>query len=66
MFSTILATGQPIVLVVLFWILLILTAIGALYPFPDQARAGTTRATWIVVLILIGILGYVALGNPAH
>lgn len=44
------------VIVVLFWILLILLAIGAL--IPDTTSPYLGRGRWGVVLILIAILGY--------
>lgn len=43
------------VLQILFWILLILCAIGALVP--DIASPYIGRGRWIIVLILIAILG---------
>jgi hypothetical protein len=52
------------VLQVLFWILLILTAIAALVP--DAAWPYLPRARWIIVLILIGILGLRVFGDPVY
>lgn len=49
---------------VIFWILLLLCFLGALCP--DSVSPYLGRARWIVVLILIAILGYRVLGNPAR
>jgi hypothetical protein len=45
-------------LAILFWILFILSAIGAFLPAPWE------RPSRAVLLILIGILGFKVLGNP--
>lgn len=51
------------ILNILFWILLILTALGVFVPdAPPRPYLG--RARWIVCLILIAILGFVVFGNP--
>lgn len=52
------------VLQILFWILLILAAIGALVPDSQSPYLG--RGRWIIGLILIAILGFIVFGNPAH
>lgn len=49
------------VLQILFWILLILAAIGAITP--DATSPHLNRGRWIIALILIGILGFVAFGG---
>lgn len=49
------------VLEILFWILLILTALGAL--IPDTASPYVGRGRWIVALICIGILGLRVFGG---
>lgn len=51
------------ILTILFWILLILAAIGALVP--DGTSPWIGRGRWIICLILIAILGFEAFGNPA-
>ena len=54
-----------IVLVVIFWVLMLLAVIGALWPdspnFPHL-----NRGRWIIVLILLAILGISQFGNPAN
>lgn len=47
------------VLQVIFWILLILCAIGAFVP--DATSPHVPKSRWILVLILIAILGYKAM-----
>lgn len=49
------------VLQVLFWILLILAAIGALVP--DEKSPYLGRGRWVICLILIAILGYMQFGG---
>lgn len=49
------------VLEILFWILLILVAIGALVP--DTANPYLGRGRWLVALILIAILGLRVFGG---
>lgn len=49
------------VLQILFWILLILAAIGALVP--DEKSPYLGRGRWIICLILIAILGFEAFGG---
>jgi len=48
------------VLVVIFWILLILSAIAALVP--DSISPYIGRGRWVITLILIAILGYKVFG----
>lgn len=52
------------VLQILFWILLILTSIGAFVP--DSAAPWLGRGRWVIALILIAILGFCVFGNPVH
>lgn len=52
------------VMQVIFWILLLLAAIGAIVP--DTASPYLGRGRWVVCLILIAILGFVEFGNPVH
>lgn len=52
-----------LVLTVIFWILLLLAALGV---FAPDTNPYFVRGRWVVVLLLIAILGYAALGNPAH
>lgn len=49
------------VLEILFWILLILVAIGAL--IPDAASPYVGRGRWVVALICIAILGFRVFGG---
>lgn len=49
------------VLTILFWILLILLAIGAFVP--DPSVPGGARTRWIIVLILLGIIGWAVFGG---
>lgn len=48
-------------LTILFWILFILCAIGAFVP--DANFPGGSRSRWVIMLILIGVLGYAVFGN---
>lgn len=61
--NTLLAVGgQPsVVLVVVFWILLVLWAIGH---FSIRDNPNWISGSGIVIVILLGILGWAALGNP--
>jgi len=52
------------VLQVLFWLVLLLCAIGAFVN--DSVSPLLVRGRWVMVLILIAILGYVVFGNPIH
>lgn len=49
------------VLEILFWILLILAALGAIVP--DSASPYLTRGRWIIVLVLLAILGLRVFGG---
>lgn len=53
---------------ILFWILFVLLVIGALVP--DATVPGGTRSRWIIVLILLGLLGWAVYGGvdqpPRH
>ena len=53
--------GKLVVLEILFWILLILTALGALVP--DTASPYVGRGRWIVALVCIAILGLRVFGG---
>jgi hypothetical protein len=48
------------ILTVLFWILWLLAVIGCFVPDGPNVVKGR----WAVLLILLGILGFTALGNP--
>jgi hypothetical protein len=50
------------ILETLFWLLLLLCAIGALVP--DSASVYLGRSRWLVALILIAILGLKLFHNP--
>lgn len=52
------------VLEILFWVLLILAAIGAFVP--DTAFPFVGRGRWVVALILLAILGLRIFGNFVH
>lgn len=52
------------ILTLIFWILLVLAAIGAFAADSKYPWLGYGR--WIVALILIAILGYFTFGNPIH
>lgn len=58
-------SSQP-VLIVLYWILLILLAIGGLAPIGEPYRANVLRGTSIVGIILFAIVGYYLFGSPAN
>ncbi len=47
---------------ILFWILFILWSVSCFAPVP----APYDRGFKVVLIILVGILGYVAFGNPVH
>ena len=51
------------ILQILFWILLILSAIGI---FAPDTYPNIHRGRFVVTLILLGILGYFVLNNPLH
>lgn len=51
-------------MIVIFWILLILCAIGVVVP--DTAWPQINRGRFVVCLILIAIIGYKVFGSPAH
>lgn len=55
------ATNSSVVLVVIFWVLYILSAILWYFPAPASAWDRPSRA---VLFILIGILGYATFGSP--
>ena len=48
--------------IVLFWILWILAVLGA-FPMADT-WPGAVRGRGLILLILIGLLGYWVMGNP--
>lgn len=50
---------------ILFWLLFIFWALGVLIPVP---AGGDQWKRWcnVVLIILVGILAYVAFGNPIH
>lgn len=50
------------ILTILFWLLLLLCAIGVFVP--DGASPYIGRSRWVIVLILITILGFKVLDNP--
>ncbi len=52
----------PMFLQILFWILFILWSVSCFAPVP----APYDRGFKVVLIILVGILGYVAFGNPVH
>jgi hypothetical protein len=51
-----------VILQIIFWILLLLAALGAF--IQDAAYPWLVRSRWVVVLILIAILGYRFFGSP--
>ena len=50
-------------LVIIFWIFWILCLIGVLAPVSGPYW---TRGSWVLALLLIGILGFKLFGNPIH
>jgi peptidoglycan/LPS O-acetylase OafA/YrhL len=55
------------VLEILFWLLLVLCAIGEFVPESASPLVGRLRrTTGFAALVLIGILGYFLFGNPIH
>lgn len=53
---------SPPMLIIFYWILVLLWAIGAFVPYPEAYRG---RVTGGVALVLFAIIGFYLFGNPA-
>lgn len=54
----------PIVVFIFFWIVIALSLLAVIVPFPEPYRGWTGRGVIVLLLVLLAIVGIYALGNP--